>query len=677
MPLVGCSHRGPQFYHVNGEDHGLTQRFFFFQFPKPGMWAFTRQPVVCPTETVKGSCIGYADSNCDFNLDDLLTTCTQRVGVSVLLAKLGRMEGSALPESADWLQSRSLRTGLTLLQVACSRNFPLLAAMLLEAGVDPNATTTADGSTAAHFAAGAGNPFLLHLLSLYGGNLNMADAKGKVPAHIAAENGNAHALVWLLDVEKVCTLDVKDNLGRTPLHLACLQGDRIILECLLASLHHSGPWMTAATVKASITDPILCQDNLGNTCLHAAFVEHSTPSRNRTQRRAVGRAIFWTLLSNASESAAPLLASRNHLGQRPLESFISSVRTRQWAFHGLLLLSTHALAFLRPPNIPVALTLFQYLLTGLHFLVPLLLAVFAYLGQWVMTSVLPVYVTAGLLAVLVTRQHHRTCDGTEQQNPLFCGLFFSVVVCVSFYDLLHFQPSLEGTLGWVRFLPGCLGYPLWFATFGALCLVDPGRLVPQHIFRNGFAHLVESSTIVFLSAVKDLMANPTLPTKLPELPNYSERYCPSCDVLLPSVDVYVKHCRLCKCCYVDHDHHCLFLYNCVAGRNFRLFLFFLLLTVLLALVFSVVALIYACQRCGLDEKVDENYPGAYKVYLLVSCTLHTLPCLSVLLLVSVTGVFWLIVFIRRQFTQFTHQYSLLIDRFGLWRVLLGLHRPQV
>ncbi|VDN24016.1 unnamed protein product [Dibothriocephalus latus] len=78
----------------------------------------------------------------------------------------------------------------------------------------------------------------------------------------------------MLDVEKVCTVDVRDNSGLTPLHLACLQGDRIILECLLASIRHSRPWTTAADVEAPITNPILCQDNIGNTCLHTAFLEH-------------------------------------------------------------------------------------------------------------------------------------------------------------------------------------------------------------------------------------------------------------------------------------------------------------------------------------------------------------------------------------------------------------------
>ncbi|BHF72024.1 hypothetical protein SprV_0401508700 [Sparganum proliferum] len=610
------------------------------------MWAFTRQPTICPSETINNS-FTDDDNGCDVNLNDLLLSSSERVGVSCLLTKLRRGENSTLSNPADWLQSRSPRTGLTPLQAACSRNFPVLTVMLLEAGADPNATTTTGGSTAAHFAAGIGNPFLLHVLSLYGGNLNIPDAKGRVPIHSAAENGNAHALVWLLDVEKACTLDVKDNFGLTPLHLACLQGDRIILECLLASLHHSRPLTPTASVEAPIANPILCQDNMGNTCLNAAFAEHGSKSHNPAQRKAVGRAIFWSLLSNSPEDAASLLASRNQLGHRPLESFISSVHTHQWAFHGLLLFSTLVLPLLRPRTIATALTGFQRLLIGVQFFAPLLLAVLACLGQWATASVLPVYATAGLLVVLMTQQQHRTCDGTEQQNPLLCGVFFSGAVCASFYNLLRFQPSLEGCL------------------------------LPQNAFRMGFARLVESSTVPFLQDVKNLMVNPALPTKLPELPNYSETYCPSCDVLLPSADVYVKHCRLCKRCYVGHDHHCLFIYNCVAGRNIRLFLFFLFLTALSAFVFSATALIYACHRCGRDETVGDNYPGVYRAYMLASCALHTLPCLSVLLLANLTVGFWLVVLIKRQLLQFEHQHSSLIGRFGLWRVLLGLQRSQV
>ena len=37
-----------------------------------------------------------------------------------------------------------------------------------------------------------------------------------------------------------------------------------------------------------------------------------------------------------------------------------------------------------------------------------------------------------------------------------------------------------------------------------------------------------------------------------------------------------KHCRLCEACMLSLDHHCLFLTRCVAIKNHRSFVFFML-----------------------------------------------------------------------------------------------------
>ena len=46
-----------------------------------------------------------------------------------------------------------------------------------------------------------------------------------------------------------------------------------------------------------------------------------------------------------------------------------------------------------------------------------------------------------------------------------------------------------------------------------------------------------------------------------------------------------KHCRLCEVCLLSLDHHCLFLTRCVAVKNHRAFVFFMLETMLANVLF--------------------------------------------------------------------------------------------
>ena len=47
-----------------------------------------------------------------------------------------------------------------------------------------------------------------------------------------------------------------------------------------------------------------------------------------------------------------------------------------------------------------------------------------------------------------------------------------------------------------------------------------------------------------------------------------------------------RHCKLCRLCYLDCDHHCLFLYKCVARYNHRLFLLFIFCTAISMFVYA-------------------------------------------------------------------------------------------
>ena len=71
------------------------------------------------------------------------------------------------------------------------------------------------------------------------------------------------------------------------------------------------------------------------------------------------------------------------------------------------------------------------------------------------------------------------------------------------------------------------------------------------------------------------------------------KYCYKCFVLKTKNS---KHCIICNKCYDNFDHHCYWINKCVAGRNYLLFLFFLIETFLylgIVLVIAILGLIHS------------------------------------------------------------------------------------
>jgi len=54
----------------------------------------------------------------------------------------------------------------------------------------------------------------------------------------------------------------------------------------------------------------------------------------------------------------------------------------------------------------------------------------------------------------------------------------------------------------------------------------------------------------------------------------------------------VSHCRLCSRCYVHIDHHCLYLYRCIAINNHRLFVLFTAVVTMSMLTFEYSCVVY-------------------------------------------------------------------------------------
>ena len=80
-------------------------------------------------------------------------------------------------------------------------------------------------------------------------------------------------------------------------------------------------------------------------------------------------------------------------------------------------------------------------------------------------------------------------------------------------------------------------------------------------------------------------------------------YCQTCKILRPPRSF---HCGTCGVCIEVHDHHCPWVGNCIGLRNARLFIAFLFLTSLHALITALVCLL-AFLITG--NEIDDDFEG--------------------------------------------------------------------
>ena len=111
------------------------------------------------------------------------------------------------------------------------------------------------------------------------------------------------------------------------------------------------------------------------------------------------------------------------------------------------------------------------------------------------------------------------------------------------------------------------------------------------------------------------------------------KYCPTCGIIRPNRS---SHCQNCNNCVERYDHHCPWIGNCVAKRNYIYFFLFLILLNTLSILIVVFCIIHIILKVkyfsDLNEDLNENskikHVTAYSfcdiiisLYLIIYCIL--------------------------------------------------------
>lgn len=127
---------------------------------------------------------------------------------------------------------------------------------------------------------------------------------------------------------------------------------------------------------------------------------------------------------------------------------------------------------------------------------------------------------------------------------------------------------------------------LWLLTLVFFCQAsfrDPGT-PPRNI------HLPYDSDFVGKVKAPDEYFNVvSLPYHQDRTTGVTIKYCTTCHIWRPPRS---SHCAQCNRCIMHHDHHCVFLNNCVGAGNYRYFLWFLACAVLTSAYLSAFSFIH-------------------------------------------------------------------------------------
>jgi len=144
--------------------------------------------------------------------------------------------------------NQPLSQGVTPLHSAVINNQENIAAVLLQAGAQVNATDTTTQATPLHLAALYGRGGLARLLIQKDANVNAPMKFGITPLLVAAQFSQPQIVQLLLETKKI-NINQADQEGFTALHFAAQNGDTLTARLLID--HGADPLLRDKTNKAT------------------------------------------------------------------------------------------------------------------------------------------------------------------------------------------------------------------------------------------------------------------------------------------------------------------------------------------------------------------------------------------------------------------------------------------
>ncbi|RMZ90320.1 hypothetical protein DV736_g2456, partial [Chaetothyriales sp. CBS 134916] len=435
-------------------------------------------------------------------------------------ARIGALEHiQKMVESGSTAASHADEEGITPLHWAAINNQYAVCKYLIDQGADVNAKGGESGATPAMWAAQRCHYYVVHLLLQHGADVLATDGQGYNILHLATIDGNALLLILLL--HQHIPVDVPDPHGHTALMWAGYKG-----------------WPACADLLLRWGADVNAVDDNAFTPLHWALVKGMKPCLDKLVEYDANR------FAKTSEGKTPAVCADEMNTARAWHRSLAdhgygpdgNVRTLPLNLHVVLRnKKTMSRFYFVFPFFLIWLALLLIDRSSIYVSIPLtigLVLAAGYVLQYI-----------GSFGPLEFRQLHKT--------PYLAGVFAGSLFFVGVAFIFRLLPATYTAAP----LSSALFALLYASTayFYVLSMLEDPGYVPKLSSHNQQRAVIEQ---LFNQWKFD-----------------EDNFCTQCLIRRP---LRSKHCRRCGRCVAKQDHHCPWIYSCVANNNLRHFFIYIL-----------------------------------------------------------------------------------------------------
>ena len=171
--------------------------------------------------------------------------------------------------------------GCTALFYAVTLGHADCVQFLLQRGAEANHQDR-KGRTAAHCGAAKGQLETLKIVLQRGGSLWLRNIQGDLPIHEAVRSGRKELVIWLLD-HRSSGVDFSNTMGKTPLHVACVENN---VEMCKVLLDFGADVNAVVKMKGVVMTPLdVCLQKGFRGCAKFLLLHGALPSSKLTDYR--------------------------------------------------------------------------------------------------------------------------------------------------------------------------------------------------------------------------------------------------------------------------------------------------------------------------------------------------------------------------------------------------------